>query len=122
MKPLVHWTLLAHSGDKATYDVYFDPSHDIYKAHFPEQPVTPGVCIIQMVSELASSLTEKKLTLRCAKNVKFLSLLIPNKEIPVQVELKVEHNDTVDLQHWNVKAEVKRGLITIAKLSLVYVG
>ena len=119
---LFEWKLLVHSGDEATYDVHFDPSHYIYKAHFPNQPVTPGVCIIQMVTELASQLTKKELSLQCAKNVKFLSLLIPNKETPVQVELKVEHEQVQAPKLWYVKAVVKQGTSTIAKFSLVYVG
>ena len=119
---LFEWKLLVHSGDEATYDVHFDPLHYIYKAHFPNQPVTPGVCIIQMVTELASQLTNEELSLQCAKNVKFLSLLIPSKETPVQVELKVEHEQVQAPKLWYVKAVVKRGTSTIAKLSLVYVG
>ena len=123
MKLLVSdWKLLVHSEYEATYDVHFDPSHYIYKAHFPDQAVTPGVCIIQMITELASQLAEKELSLQCAKNVKFLSLLIPSKETPVQVELKLEHEQVQAPKLWYVKAVVKRGTSTIAKLSLVYVG
>ena len=109
-----------HTKYEATYDVYFDPSHIIYKAHFPDQPVTPGVCIIQMITELASDITQQKLTLECAKNVKFLSLLIPSNETPVRVELKLECQAEQDSKHWVVKAVVQRGIVPIAKLSLIY--
>ncbi len=117
---LFNWKLLAHAEDQATYEVYFDPSHFIYQAHFPTQPVTPGVCIIQLITELASALTTKKLQLRCAKNVKFLSLLIPSLEESVLVELKMEHEQTTATNLWHAKAVVKNAQSTIAKLSLVY--
>lgn len=120
MKLLRTWTIEKSTEYEATYEVTFDPSHYIYKAHFPDQPITPGVCIIQMVTELASELSKKRLSLECAKNVKFLSLLIPSRETPVQVELKLAHESN-DAKHWYVKAVVKRGIITFAKLSLVYV-
>ena len=39
---------LGQSGFK----VILNPDHLIYKAHFPGQPVTPGVCILQIIQEL----------------------------------------------------------------------
>ena len=36
-----------------TYVLAPDAGHAIYAAHFPGNPVTPGVCIIQTVKELA---------------------------------------------------------------------
>ena len=36
------------------FNVILNPDHLIYKAHFPGQPVTPGVCILQMIRELLS--------------------------------------------------------------------
>ena len=33
------------------FKVRLNASHVIYKAHFPGMPITPGVCIIQMVTE-----------------------------------------------------------------------
>ena len=29
------------------------PEHEIYQAHFPGNPITPGVCQVQIVAELA---------------------------------------------------------------------
>ena len=36
------------------FDISFFPGHFIYKAHFPGEPITPGVCIIQIATELFS--------------------------------------------------------------------
>lgn len=51
----------------------------IYRAHFPERPITPGVCIIQIASELLSHILGRKLTLVEVKNAKFLHVISPDE-------------------------------------------
>ena len=58
-------------------DLHANPSHLIYKAHFPENPITPGVCIIQIAGELLEKKINRKVYLKTLKNVKFLSVIIP---------------------------------------------
>jgi len=58
-------------------DVSFMTDCDIIKAHFPGEPVTPGVCIIQIAVELASAAMGKKLILKGVRNAKFLSVINP---------------------------------------------
>ena len=36
------------------YNIVLDAEHFIYKAHFPGEPITPGVCIMQIAVELLS--------------------------------------------------------------------
>lgn len=38
-------------GVSAEY--YFDPALDFYRGHFPENPVTPGVILIEMMAQTA---------------------------------------------------------------------
>ena len=40
------------NGTAVSYDLQLDASHVIYQAHFPGEPITPGVCIIQIAKEL----------------------------------------------------------------------
>lgn len=54
-----------------------NPEHPIYAAHFPGNPITPGVCIIQIANELLEKYLGKMLFLKTIKNVKFLSVIIP---------------------------------------------
>ena len=69
------------SADKDAAPPYFrirlNPSHQIFQAHFPGEPVTPGVCLIQTGLELAEDLLGRKLRLYLLKNVKFLSVVSP---------------------------------------------
>lgn len=83
---------LSLSGDpscaKATV-VLLDDS-EIYKAHFPGFPVTPGVCIVGMAVELASALTGKKLSLAEAKDIKFVTPIFPKGETKVDFDFSLE--------------------------------
>ena len=36
----------------AQYGIFLEEKSFIYKAHFPNEPITPGVCIIQIAKEL----------------------------------------------------------------------
>lgn len=68
------------AGDAATYSIALLPSCPIYSAHFPGMPVTPGVCQIQMVRELAEDFVNKPLMTTGVKNAKFISVLIPGED------------------------------------------
>ena len=59
------------------YRVSLNASHVIYEAHFPGNPVTPGVCIIQIVKELVEAYCDSTFLLRTIKNVKFMKVIDP---------------------------------------------
>lgn len=61
------------------YAILLDPEHFIYKAHFPGEPITPGVCIMQIAIELLGEYLGSPLSLNCAKNVKYLKTIEPDK-------------------------------------------
>lgn len=70
------------------YTVELNPSCVIYQAHFPGEPITPGVCIVQIGKEviedllLEQSSASRRLEIIKAKNIKFLSVISPN-ETPI---------------------------------------
>lgn len=51
------------------------PESPIYAAHFPGYPITPGVCLVQMVLELMG----KEMT--GAKDIKFVTPLMPDTRV-----------------------------------------
>lgn len=57
--------------------VRFDPTHFIYAAHFPGNPVTPGVCLIQIAGEILEKECDKTLLLSTIKNIKFKKIVVP---------------------------------------------
>jgi len=61
--------------------------HPLYQGHFPGQPVVPGVCMLQMVKELAAMMTKKVLVLQRADTMKFLQQIDPRNSPVLRAEL-----------------------------------
>lgn len=53
--------------------------HPLYKGHFPEQPVVPGVCIMQMIKECVSDILGRELQYQYVSSCKFLLAIDPTK-------------------------------------------
>lgn len=103
------------NGDAATYTLELLPTCPIYSAHFPEMPITPGVCQIQIVKELLEDFTSKFLTIQGVKNAKFVSVLTPDsKTIKVSLLSKVNQEDN----QIKAQAVIADDETTYAKLSL----
>jgi 3-hydroxyacyl-[acyl-carrier-protein] dehydratase len=67
------------------YLISLNKEHFIYQAHFPGNPITPGVCIIQLCKELLEHRIGAKLFLQKITNVKFLAVMNPTEHAAVQV-------------------------------------
>ena len=59
------------------YDIMLDANHFIYQAHFPGEPITPGVCLIQIAKVLLEEHLNLKFNIQMIKNVKFLNVISP---------------------------------------------
>ncbi len=62
--------------------------HAIFKGHFPDQPVVPGVCMLQMTKELLEQVIKKKTDLISASDIKFLAVIDPFKNNAINVSLQ----------------------------------
>ena len=62
-----------------SYELELNPSCFIYQAHFPGEPITPGVCIMQMGQEVLEDALGKTLQVAAVKNIKFLSIISPKE-------------------------------------------
>jgi 3-hydroxyacyl-[acyl-carrier-protein] dehydratase len=60
-----------------TARVRCNPSHPVYQAHFPGNPITPGACLLQTAGNILQKKLGRPLYLKAAKNIKYLNLLIP---------------------------------------------
>ncbi|MCQ2067867.1 MAG: beta-hydroxyacyl-ACP dehydratase [Bacteroidaceae bacterium] len=81
-------------------NVILNPDHLIYKAHFPGQPVTPGVCILQMIQELLSEQYGTPLFISKVKNAKFINMISPvtDGRISVLFNSVIEEDGGVKVQ------------------------
>ncbi|WP_400071726.1 3-hydroxyacyl-ACP dehydratase [Zobellia russellii] len=73
--------------------VKLNASHEVFKGHFPGNPVMPGVCMIQIIKELTEQATEKKLFLSVASNIKFMAIINPEKNHIIELTLTIAEDD-----------------------------
>lgn len=82
------------NGLNGCFTIELNSSHFIYLAHFPEEPITPGVCIVQIGQELLELLLEEsclkkyRLEIKKVKNVKFLSVISPKNNTTIVYTMK----------------------------------
>ena len=98
-----------------SYQLHLNGEHVIYKAHFPGEPITPGVCLLQMGAELLSDSVGSDLECEQFKNVKFVSVLRPDGA-PVYVDVQ-----DIRIEEGLVKARIdfRKSDVPVAKLSLI---
>lgn len=75
-------------------DIQLNPDHEIFKGHFPEQPVVPGVCQVQIIKEITELALKKNLQLKTADHIKFLSVIIPDKNAFIRADIKYSSEES----------------------------
>ncbi|WBX99298.1 3-hydroxyacyl-ACP dehydratase [Chryseobacterium gambrini] len=76
-----------------TAQISLNKDHDIFKGHFPGNPVTPGVCMMQIVKELTEEFTGSSLFLKTASNVKFMAIINPFETPDLKIQLDITENE-----------------------------
>lgn len=104
-----------HENLQSVYHVELNKECFIYKAHFPGQPITPGVCIVQMAKELLEESLQKPLDIVAVKNVKFLSVISPNSTPQLTVVLSPKNPS--DDGKIACSAVIKAGETVMTKIS-----
>ena len=92
------------------------PESGIFKAHFPDNPVTPGVCQVGIIEELAGKICGCKLILREVKSLKYTDVLRPSMNVvEVKFDKLEEEEDGVI-----AKGTVMSGGQVFTKFSLIF--
>lgn len=108
------------SDSKYTITILVNEKHEVFKGHFPGNPIMPGVCMIQIIKELTEKITQQTLMIQTLSNVKFMALINPESTPELRLELdiatteenlvKVKNttyfNDTVALKLSNVYKKI----------------
>ena len=87
-------------GESIKTKFWVDPEREIFKGHFPDEPVLPGVytveCMAQTADILLLSMERYKGTIPLfigINNVKFMKKIRPNDTIEISVKLTMERVD-----------------------------
>ena len=73
--------------------ININENHDVFKGHFPGNPVMPGVCMMQIIKELTEQITKSTLLLKTLTNVKFMALINPFVTPELRLELEIALTD-----------------------------
>lgn len=66
--------------------------HEVYKGHFPGNPVSPGVCSIEMIRECTEKALGKKLLVSSISRCRFLAVLTPDKGENLLITISATEN------------------------------
>ena len=127
------------SDGEAKFTLSLLPGSPIYAGHFPDCPITPGVCLLSIIRELTESLRGEKLSLKMVKEAKYVQVVTPETgQIEVYIEEEVKKENIEEGKRENkegnknenkdenkneiveVKAEIKLGENLCAKFKLQY--
>ena len=75
-------------------ELIINAEHKIFEGHFPNQPVVPGVCMMQMVKEILEQVTGKQTNLVKAAEMKFLAVINPLENNLVHASIKYAADET----------------------------
>lgn len=80
-------------------ELFINGDHKIFEGHFPNQPVVPGVCMMQMIKEIVEQVLDKKTNLVEAADMKFLAVINPQENNLVQATIKytAEENGAINI-------------------------
>ncbi len=88
--------LSLENSSGSIYDavILIDDKHDVFKGHFPDNPIMPGVCMIQIIKELSETITQSNLTIQTLSNAKFMAII--NPEVTPELHLELDITTTED--------------------------
>lgn len=93
IKDLYSITNFNTTEDVVTAEIHINKDHEIFKGHFPENPVMPGVCMIQIIKELTEKATNKTLFLSQTSNIKFMAIINPDTNPDLKLNLNISKTD-----------------------------
>ncbi len=101
---------------KITATIKLNPNHEVYKGHFPKQPVVPGVIQLQIVKELLEKHLKKKLFMNKITQVKYLIPIIPTNSPKLVIIITTKRTDENILKS-NISIGFDNSVFTKARVS-----
>jgi 3-hydroxyacyl-[acyl-carrier-protein] dehydratase len=104
-------------AERYRFKLELNPAHPVYEGHFSGNPVVPGVCQVQMISELLSGIKGAAFRLTEADNVKFLSLIVPDRNRILEADLRLRNEEAGRI---SVNASLQQGETVFIKFKGLY--
>jgi len=81
------------NDNELSTSVSINPDHKIFKGHFPENPVVPGVVSVQMINEILSHHLKVSLMTSSARSIKFISMIDPRVNPDLMFNIKFSETE-----------------------------
>lgn len=115
-EPLFKIASLTHEGNSVSAILEINQLNEIFSGHFPDQPVVPGACMLQVVKDVLATSLNCSIRLIKADNIKFLSLVQPaTGSLQLSIAYKLTDNGLM------VNAGLRSGEIICMKLQGTFV-
>ncbi len=82
-------------SQKYSIEIFINKDHAVFKGHFPDNPVMPGVCMMQIIKEITEELVDNKLFMEKCSNVKFMALINPEINSNLRLEIHVTKENQI---------------------------
>ncbi len=99
------------------FHIKINNEHEIFKGHFPGNPIMPGVCMMQIIKDLTQEIVGCQLFMRKCSNVKFMAIINPDINANLSLEIKLTHDENNEIKVRNV---TKFEDTVALKLSVIY--
>jgi len=76
-------------------EIELNSEHHIFKGHFENMPVVPGVCQIQIVKEIIERVYSQKLQLIKGDNIKYTGMIVPTNHPKVSIDINVKNENNM---------------------------
>ena len=89
------------TDSKYVITILVNEKHEVFKGHFPGNPIMPGVCMIQIIKELTEKITQSTLMIQTLSNVKFMALINPEAtpELRLELDIVITEDDLVKVKN-----------------------
>lgn len=100
-----------------SFEISVNSNHTIFEGHFPNNPIMPGVCMMQITKDIVEDITGSKLFMKKCSNVKFMAIINPeiNKELHLKIDVSYTDDGAI-----RVKNSTKFEETVALKLNAVY--
>jgi 3-hydroxyacyl-[acyl-carrier-protein] dehydratase len=90
-------------GLSGFFAVRLNPDCEVYKGHFPGEPVSPGVCNMQMLLECAEKVIGFPLRARKVNRCRLTTLITPLSHPELELHIELKENEPA---LWALNAEI----------------
>lgn len=94
-------------------NIQLNAAHRVYEGHFPQQPVLPGVCTLQIIKECAEEIMGSTLQYKRIGSCKFISAIDPSVNSRLELTLTIKETEE---NSWQLQAEGTAGENSFIKL------